>query len=112
MVSWVGMMVVMVAGHCTGHLQLLNLPRVGRESYWELLLATTGPFVLRRAMGILTSARCIELLDLREAGRLGTLRQYHDLCQLLPQVGYFKVVCIALTTIRVLSLLFDLIYVF
>ena len=68
-------------------MQLLNLPRLGRESYWELLLASTGPFVLRRAMGILTSARCIELLDLREAGLLGTLQQYHDLCQLLPQVG-------------------------
>ena len=78
----------MSAGLCIAHLQLLNLPRLGRDSYWELLLATTGPFVLRRAMGILTSARCIELLDLREAGQLGTLRQYHDLCQLLPQVGY------------------------
>ena len=76
----------MSAGLCIAHLQLLNLPRLGRDSYWELLLATTGPFVLRRAMGILTSTRCIELLDLREAGRLGTLRQYHNLCQLLPQV--------------------------
>ena len=79
----------MSAGLCIAHLQLLNLPRLGRDSYWELLLATTGPFVLRRAMGILTSARCIELLDLREAGQLGTL-----LSQLTVTLVLFDLLCI------------------
>ena len=67
-------------------MQVLTLPRVGLDDFWEILLGTTGPFVIRRAMGILTSARCCELLDLREAGLLGTLQEYHELCQLLPQV--------------------------
>lgn len=66
--------------------QVLNLPRVGLDDFWELLLGATGPFVIRRAMGILTSARCCELLELRQGGQAGTLQEYHELCQILPQV--------------------------
>ena len=65
---------------------MLNLPRVGRDDSWELLLGATGPFVIRRANGILTSARCCELLNMRRAGMLGTLQEYHELCHFLPQV--------------------------
>ena len=60
--------------------------RLGVHSKWELWLAATGPFVLRRAMGILTSARCIELIDLRRASLTGSLTDYYELCQVLPQV--------------------------
>ena len=67
---------------------MLNLPRVGLDDFWELLLGATGPFVIRRAMGILTSARCCELMERRQAGQLGTLQEYHELCQFLPQVFY------------------------
>ena len=66
--------------------QELRLPMVGLDSFWELLLGTTGPFVIKKAMGILTSARCCELDPLRRAGLLGTLQEYHELCQALPQV--------------------------
>ena len=53
----------------------------------ELWLFSTGTFVIKRAMGILTSARCAELLPLRQARLTGNLRDYYYLCGFLPQVS-------------------------
>jgi hypothetical protein len=71
---------------CTAPLQLLNLPLVAADQRAELFMVATGSFVIRRAHGILTSMRCVELLPLRRAGLLGNLREYHELCCELPQV--------------------------
>ena len=77
----VSCLVVLISGS-----QILNLPRVGIPDKWEIWLAASGPFVIRRAMGILTSARCVELVTLRRAGMTGDLTEYYQLCQSLPQV--------------------------
>jgi hypothetical protein len=65
---------------------LLNLLRLGENQIWELWLTATGTFVINKAMTVLTSARCSELVNLGTDHLTGNLEEYTDLARSLPQV--------------------------
>jgi hypothetical protein len=69
-------------------MQWLNLPQVDEGEKWELWLTATGPFVIKKAMAVLTSTRCAELVTPRTEHRTGNLEQYKELAQ-MPQVWIF-----------------------
>ena len=47
---------------------MLGLPQLSRQSGWEVLVMSTGTYTYRTAIGVLTNARCQELIqDERQA---------------------------------------------
>jgi len=66
--------------------QTLTMHQLGPDDRWELVLLATGEYVVRRAMAVLTGARCAELRPSRCEGRTGSQTNYNTLASELPQV--------------------------
>ena len=66
-------------------LQILGMHPLGPDDRWELVLLATGEYGVRRAMSVLTGARCAELGTYRSEGRTSTQMMMTNLVVVTPR---------------------------
>ena len=62
-----------------------------KEDQHELTRFCTGEFIKRRAMSVITGARCYELHKSRKEGRTGTQTNLNQISSEMAQVSHSKI---------------------